>query len=262
MVKGFLKSLLKRQASEPQPSSQFEPQNALEVLLIEASGDPGQRNAFTKAMLEGELFVATPKPSGEEERSAFLEAGDKVSLLNVTRPDGASAAAVFTSQARIVECFGPEVGYLRASGAALLEMVAASGVVLNPSSAYGVHWEADQVAAMLGKPTQRVLEEDTQVMLGSPAEPPTALLAALRERLGSDGRIAEAWFALAHWPASDQWSWYLDIRTTIAPEEIHALLADIFSDQALAEGRPLDMVINAPGDEEGAGIRLVPGETH
>ncbi|WP_414713226.1 enhanced serine sensitivity protein SseB C-terminal domain-containing protein [Sphingomonas sp.] len=98
-------------------------------------------------------------------------------------------------------------------------------------------------------------------MLGVPADPPTALVAALQRVLGNDTRITEAWLALAHWPEEGTASWYLDVRTNLAAATVGDLLAETFR-RADYAGKPLDMVVNIPGGAEGVGIRVAPSQTH
>ena len=239
----------------------FEPQNSLEVLLIKASADPGQRAAFQRALLESDLLAATPEAPKSNEGWRTLETSETVSLLNVNGPDGAPVTAVFTSERRVAECFGPGAGYLRMAGGELLDLVVGNGAFLNPGSAYGVHWTPEHLAALLGKPVSSIIEKDTKVLLGVPAEPPEALVKILRQLLLSEKRVSEAWFALAHWPEVNESSWYLDVRTELPGEQIQALLAKAFQTASMGD-RPLNMVVNPVGSAEGVGIRLVPMPTH
>lgn len=237
----------------------FVPANALEEMLIEAATDPERRPAFQQALLAARLYAATPEPAPEEIRE--LEAGDQVSLLNVPGRDGAPVAALFSSEGRIVEAFGPGTGFLLVPARELLDMVSVTGAFLNPGSDYGVEWSPAELCALLGKPVRWTVEEPTEILLGTPSDPPEELLALLRERLGGDSRISEAWFALAHWPGSNERSWYLDVRTSLDADAINATLEGAFTTPALA-GHPLNLVVRPPGGEPGMGIRLVPASTH
>ena len=140
-------------------------------------------------------------------------------------------------------------------------MVSGTGAFLNPGSDFGVEWSPADLSALLGKPVRWTVEEPTQILLGTPLEPPEALLGLLREALGGDSRISEAWFALAHWPARNERSWYLDVRTDLDPDSVNASVADAFGAATLA-GQTLNMVVRPPGGEPGVGIRLVPASTH
>ena len=244
----------------PTSTPPFVALNELEVLLIAASTDPSKRSEFQKVMLKSDLLAATPE-AHDDSGWRTLTTSERISLLNVPAPDGVPVAAVFTSQQRIVDAFGAGTGFIQMNGATLLELVAESGAFLNPGSAYGVHWTADHLSAVLGKPTRITIQKDTQIMLGAPKERPEALLAALTRPLSADHRVREAWLALAHWPEEDRWSWYLDVRTAMSGDDVAAMLAEAF--QLTSEtGLTLDMRVTDENEAEGSGIRLVPTFTH
>ena len=245
--------------ASPVPLVAFQPHNDIERQLMDAGGNPEARWAFERALLDAELYAATPTaPEAPEMRRAA--AGDKLSLLNVTGPDGAEVAAIFTAQERIVEVFGMGVGFVAVRGIDLLTMLAAHGAWLNPGFPFGVHWTSARLSGLLGLAVPRIIQQETQIMLGVPSNPPVALVDALRARLASDDRIVEAWFALAQWPGEGTSSWHLDVRTELPPDDVRRLLAETFR-TVQHEGLPLDMVINRPGSP-GIGIRLVPLQTH
>lgn len=234
--------------------------NELEVLLIAASTAPNKRSEFQKVMLESDLLAATPEARNDSGWRT-LKISERVSLLNAPAPDGVSVAAIFTSEQRIVDAFGAGTGFIQMNGAALLELVAESGAFLNPGSAYGVHWTADQISAVLGKPVRITIEKETQIMLGVPKERPDALLAALTRSLSAESRIREAWLALAHWPDKDRWAWYLDVRTAMSADDVGAMLAEALKLTG-ETGLMLDMTVTNENAAEGSGIRLVPITTH
>lgn len=234
--------------------------NELEILLIAASTDSSKRSEFQKVMLESDLLAATPEVH-DDSGWRTLTTSERISLLNVPAPDGVPVAAVFTSQQRIVDAFGAGTGFIQMNGATLLELVAESGAFLNPGSAYGVHWTADEISAVLGKPVRITIEKETQIMLGVPKERPDALLAALTRPLSAESRIREAWLALAHWPDEDRWAWYLDVRTAMSANDVGAMLAEAIKLTG-ETGLTLDMRVTDENEAEGSGIRLVPTSTH
>lgn len=241
-----------------QPS--FIPLNALEEALMRAADDASARQAFVNLLLTSDLLVATPDaPDHPEQRT--LDADETVSIVNMMADNGVSIPAVFTSEQRLAECFGPGTGYLALNGRTLVEIIVDAGAWVNPSSSYGVHWSADDLAAILGRPVPRTLTEDTNVMLGEPQDRPAALIADLTARLAADGRIDEAWLALAHWPADDHWGWYLDLRADVSPDDVLPDLQAAFTTDNLA-GRPIDILVQARGLPPGTGIRLKPATSH
>lgn len=248
------------QAALTPPLIAFQPHNEIERLLIEAATNADARTAFQRALLAADLYAATPEAPKTADIRTVRE-GERLSLLNVQGPDGNAVTAVFTAQERIVEVFGVGAGFVGMNGELLLDLVASQGAWLNPGFPYGVYWTPDQLAALLGKPVPRTIQKDTQVLLGAPSDPPTALIASLKAALGRDSRIAEAWLALAHWPEEGKSSWYLDIRTVLEGAAVQELLADVFKVADYA-GRPLDMLVNKPGGKAGIGIRVAPLQTH
>lgn len=239
----------------PPPPPTFEPLNEIERLLMDAAVRADARPVFERALLDAQLFAATPEaPATHTER--IVGAGETLQLFNVESPQGTAVAAIFTAHERIADFFQRQTGYVAMRGEDLLEIVAGQGAWLNPGASYGVYWSAQDLAVILGKPVTRTIEKDTQILLGSPADPPVALIAALKAVLGNDARIAGAWLALAHWPDGTS-AWHLDIRTALDADAVRALLADTFKTADYA-GRPLDMVVNAPDGADGTGIRIAP----
>lgn len=248
------------QGPTPAPFVAFQPHNDLEQLLMNAAVNADARAPFQRTLIEADLYVATPETPEMAGLRTLIE-GETLKLLNVQGPDDTPVAAIFTAQERIVEVFGLGVGFLAVKGKDLLPLVASQGAWLNPGFPYSVYWKPDELAAILGKPVERTIKKDTQIMLGTPADPPTALIASLKAALGRDSRIVEAWLALAHWPEDAKSSWYLDIRTDLAAAVVQELLAETFRRTDYA-GRPLDMVVNKPSEHQGIGIRIAPLQTH
>lgn len=237
----------------------FVPNNMVEQQLVAAAnGGLEQQKAFERFILDETLYVATPEVPAEE--TVTFSQGESIRLLNVPLNDGRQAAAVFTSPQRVAEAFG-EVGYIGIEGRVLFEMIRATPAVLNPGQTYGVVWEPDSIATMLGLPAERVVEKDTQIMLGFPADPPTELIDRLKTALGAVPQVGAAWLALAAWPETQTQSWYLDVRTSSADHEPIRRALPGAVDGADMQGRPLDMIINPAGQAEGLGIVIV-GPSH
>ena len=244
-----------------EPAGQpFVPNNELESLLVAAANDPSARREFNRALLSENLLVATPEQP-DEEGHRTLEKDEVLSILNVGRSDGPPLPAIFSSEQRLAECFGAGAGYVAMQGAILLEIVQKEGAVLNPESAYGVVWSSENLAAILGRAVRRTVQKDTQISLGIPVHRPEQLITELTRALKDDERIQEAWLALAHWPDSDEWSWYLDIRSNSPSDEISPSLAEACHPD-FQERKPIDIVVNSPMESAGTGIRLKPATNH
>jgi len=233
----------------------FVPTNMLEQQLVAAAnGDAEQQRAFETFMLGETLYVGTPEVPVEG--SVTFSQGETIRLMNIPLEDGREAAAVFTSPQRVAEAFG-EVGYIGIEGRILFEIIRATPAVLNPGQTYGIMWEPEALAAMLGLPVERVVKKDTQIMLGSPAEPPTELVGRLKAAFGAIPHVDAAWLALAAWPETGDQAWYLDVRTSRADIDPIRRALPAAIDGADMKGKPLDMVINPVGQSEGVGIPIV-----
>lgn len=129
---------------------EFIPQNALENALISAVGDTSARADFVRLLTESDLVLATHNQSTASDEHVE-EAEQDVMILQVSRADGLSLPALFTSVARAEHAFGPGIGHILMRGHLALDAVAASGAVLNPGSPYGVMWSPADLMAILGQ---------------------------------------------------------------------------------------------------------------
>ena len=233
--------------------SAFEPLNMVERQLVAAAtGGPEQQKAFERFILDETLYVATPEVPAQEDVTVVQE-GTSINILHVPLNDGRQATAVFTSPQRVGQTFG-QVGYMGIQGRALFDMVGANPALLNPGQAYGVLWEPEAMAAMLGMSIPRTLQKDTQVMLGFPSDPPTDLIARLKTAFDAVPQVQAAWLALAVWPEEKTQSWYLDVRTSSPDHDPVRRALSAAIDGADLMGRPVDMVIHPVGGADGAGI--------
>lgn len=240
--------------------TEFQPLNDIERLLVLAAGNPARRPEFKDALLTSDLYAATPDGPDVAE-SCSLQAGEKLKILNVTGPSGALVPAVFTSQARIAQVFGPGHGFLRINGEELLALFTGSGVFLNPGLSYGVFWNAEDLAALLGKMLERTLQEDTRVFLGVPAEPPDALIRYLQTELAREPIVKEAWLALAHWPNTSERSWYLDVRSDAPTDDTRGVMAKVLKGTSF-DRYPIDLSVNRLDVAARQGIRIKPLTSH
>lgn len=239
----------------PRGPEGFFPLNDLEALLVRAAGDPAQRPAFARALLEATLYAATPDDD-QREGERLLRRGEQVALSMAPLADGTAATAAFTAPERVAQAFGSGTRYLAMRGRDLLELAAANPLMLNPGLEFGVLWSPDDLAAMLGRPVERTIERETGVLLGSPRERPEDLLGRLARAFGPEPEIRAAWLALARWPDRDAFAWYLDVRT-LMPRERLALILGQALEGADFRGLPLDLTTRPPGDPEGTGIPVV-----
>ena len=232
----------------------FEPLNDLERLLVGAATEPDQRPAFARAILDAQLCAvsATAGPTGAQ----IAGEDTQVSLVTVPLEDGRAAVAVFTAPERVAQIYGPDAHYIGMRGADMIAMVMQGPMLLNPGLAYGVLWSPEDLASLLGRPVERTVTQNTQIMLGSPARHPDELVMRLTEVFrGADG-VKAAWLALAHWPDSGEMAWYFDVRSTLPREDLQAMLARAVEGTDMG-GHMLDMTVGEPGAPAGTGIVIV-----
>lgn len=232
----------------------FEPLNDLERLLVRAATEPDQRPAFARAILDAQLCAvsATAGPSGEQ------VAGEdrRVSLVTVPLEDGRHAIAVFTAPQRVAQIYGPDTPYIGMRGRDLIAMIVDSPMLLNAGLTYGVLWAPEELAQLLGRPTERTIETDTQVMLGHPTQRPDDLIRRLTQHFAPVEGVRAVWLALAHWPSNGEMAWYLDVRSALPREQLRELLSRALEGADLA-GYMLDMTVGDPGGPDGTGVAIV-----
>ncbi|KQW82531.1 enhanced serine sensitivity protein SseB C-terminal domain-containing protein [Brevundimonas sp. Root1279] len=240
----------------------FRPANPLEERLVAASrGDPAAQAAFAQTLPDETLYVGTLDKVPE----GTLQASTPMRVLSIELKDGRRATAVFTAPERMLAAFGEGVGCLALPGRKLFEMIRADPAVLNPGQPYGVMWEPASLEALAGLPARRLVEptaapqpapggqQEPQVLLGAPAEVPTELMARLKALLDPLPQVRAAWLALAYWPGATNTVWHLDVRCDGDAEPIRRALGS----SPLPTDRKLELILNAPGGEDGVGLPVV-----
>lgn len=160
--------------------------NEVESLLRVAADDAAKRPAFSKALLDSEVFILgkmdpPPGPDGH------VDAGARVLLSNVELETGA-VVAFFTSLEALerflatAPSFSPS--YLRISCRALFEITIGERLVLNLGSDYGKEFLPTEIDSLLhGRDvgvTTLVVERPTSVRVGAPSYVPPEMTELLR----------------------------------------------------------------------------------
>jgi hypothetical protein len=234
----------------------FRAANVLEELLIEAADNPDKRPDFIAALLDADVYLATPDVP-EQDGVRDLKAGEKLDILSAKLGDGRILPALFTSKDRIRDYFGPDTGFIALPGRAALEMVGGKGVVINPGAAFGVVLSDTNVAAVLGQPVARTLGKQTTLRLGTPAVRPVKLIARIEAIFADEPRVKELWLSWAQWTESGEYVWYLQVGTEAPAEEITPLLGKLNGAPELID-YPLDALIVRPSELNRNGIRIKP----
>jgi len=177
-------------------------ENRLEELLRLAADEPAHRPAFYKALLTSDVFVLG-RTARCNEGKLTLKSGSQIELQHWEKPDGTSIIGFFSSLTALQSGVGHEVPYLRLSARDLFEITLGTSLYLNPKAPYGKEFTPEEVNYLLKegvdrKPIQRVVEKDTQVLLGKPAQSPTRMINSLRQLLTKHPGVKRAFVSMMH----------------------------------------------------------------
>jgi len=183
-------------------------ENELERALRLAADDPAQRPDFYRLLIEAQIYVIgeTARPgTGSQD----LDKGDRVSIQNWQRPDGSPIIPFFTSLPALQRAISEQVSYLCLPARSLFEMTRGASFLLNPKSDYGKELLPGEIEALLSvgtnsMPQTRVVEKQTQVLLGQPKEYPTEMVAALSRFFSRRPNVKAAYLVLMHDPSVDK----------------------------------------------------------
>ena len=175
----------------------FEPLNALERQLMSAARDPTERPRFQQMLLEHTLYI-----------SPASDGSDQVVVSH--QPQG-DYTCIFTAAERVAQVVGSNARVRAVLGREVFERVRQQGAHLNPNLEFGVVFSPRDIDAILDGVSQEVVAKDEQVLLAHPAQPPTALIAALAAELGRLPQVKGAWLMLAHRASDPQQSWMVGV---------------------------------------------------
>jgi hypothetical protein len=179
-----------------------DPTKDLERKLMLAADDPASRPEFYEALLGAEVFVIGFTDS-EGEGVATIPAGAKISIVNWEKNDGTPIVPFFTSLEALQRALSEEARYLVLPARSFLEITHGSFLVLNPASPYGKEFFPNEVKALLDTgmnhaPQTRVVQKETKVLLGQPANYPSEMVSALTALLAKHSAVKAAYLCLMH----------------------------------------------------------------
>lgn len=160
----------------------------VEALLAAAAGDPTAAPAFVTALLESTVIVPG------------VASGDRTAnLADLLGSDGRSVQPFYTSEERLRETLAVVPGFERRFLAlpcrVLWQTTRGSTLVLNPHSVHGKEFlpgEIDRLLDGAAVLTPRVLQAETQVLVGEPARVPPGMKEALAALLRRHPEVEEA----------------------------------------------------------------------
>jgi hypothetical protein len=172
-------------------------ENELERLLVAAAGDPAERPAFSKALIDSDVYVLGLVDG--EIVDGVVPAGASVRLWSIADDQG-SITPFFTSERKMDETLATHPGadprYIRLRCRNLFELTAGTRLVLNPGSPYGKIFVPAETAALAdgrqpGMQTE-VIKEERHVLVGAAAHIPPELPAVLSRYLVQRPVVAAA----------------------------------------------------------------------
>jgi len=179
--------------------------------LKRAAQEPSQRPAFYRALMEADVFVIghTDQPDLNAQGHHTIPAGANVSLVNWEKADGSPVIPFFTHLEALQLAIDVETSYLSLPARSLFELTRGTTLFLNPKSDHGKEFVPHEIDALLDtgmnqKADTRVVEKETRVMLGQPAEYPTAMVEALQQLLPDHPGVTAACLCLMHDPEMSQ----------------------------------------------------------
>jgi hypothetical protein len=182
--------------------------NALELALMLAASEPAHRPEFFRLLLDSTIFILGS--SGQmDEGPVTLKANTQVQIQNWVKPDGSSVIPFFSSLRALQLAIKNDEPYIALAARTFFEITRGAELILNPRSEYGKEFTPTEVEAILSEgvsqlPEQRVVEKDTHVLLGQPANYPTEMVASLSTLLAKHSNVKAAYLALMHDVSRDE----------------------------------------------------------
>jgi hypothetical protein len=186
----------------------IEPVNDLEQKLMHAANDPASRPDFYKALMDSKIFVIGFTDVGGEGVTT-LPTGAKVSIESWEKNDGTKITPFFTSLDALKRALKKQSRYVSLPARSFLELTKGSSLVLNPASPYGKEFYPNEVQALLDTgmnhvAQSRVVQKETKVLLGQPANFPSEMVSALTALLAKHSVVKAAHLCLMHDPSAGE----------------------------------------------------------
>jgi hypothetical protein len=175
---------------------------------MQAANDAAARPEFMKALMGFDLFILIDN-AGAPYGSFVAKAGDTMRIKGIS-VDGQYRIPIFTSERRLREFITTQESFAQLKGQALFTMLAAqkTEAILNPGASYGKLFTPEEIRSLADGtyfgPKQWVVQKETQVLIGTPAEYPAKLIEALQKYFRTNPRVKKAYYAQIHMPESGE----------------------------------------------------------
>jgi len=169
--------------------------------------EPAYRPDFGRTLLASQVFVL-----GHADGELFdgmLPTGAKVNVKNWQRQDGQPVIPFFTSIAALRLAITEEEPFLGLPARALFEITCGATLFLNPQLDYGKEFVPAEVEALLSTGisnavTNRVVQQETKVLIGKPRVWPEDMVQSVTKLLTRRPAVKTAYLALMHDATVDQ----------------------------------------------------------
>jgi hypothetical protein len=184
----------------------FEPENALEKLLVQAVKNPEARAQFYRDLLEADIYALSADQSATGTLSQVLTQGTEVHFQHFDI-QGIRYLPIFTSRNRIQALVKSPSSYLKFKGRSFFELTRGEKVFLNPGSEIAKGFTPREISDLLDgsifQPRPRFkIDEATEIYVGQAAEYPAELIKNLLELFSHELLVRTAYLAVAASPAA------------------------------------------------------------
>jgi SseB protein C-terminal domain/SseB protein N-terminal domain len=177
------------------------------------------RIAFFRALLDATVFVLVDDSGKPDEEGGMTFTTDNgVNILHWEKQDGESVIPFFTSVAVLQQALdhtddavtaGKKQPFVAMPVRVLFAITQGAHLFLNPKSEHGKEFWPQEVAMLLktgglAQPAERVVDKESQVLLGQPEEYPAAMVDALIQLFSQRKPVRRAFLALMHDKSVDE----------------------------------------------------------
>ena len=192
-------------------SKVFEPENPLEVSLVEATVNVSHRPQFYRDILDADVFfinslVDESHPPAPDQ-SRIIPKGESVLFFTMDH-EGKRYIPFFSSLKRLKAYIPKTVHFTKMKTRYLFDMTKGAEFFLNPGSPYGKMFLKEEIAGLLtntlGKMNPYVYKKETEVLLRKPDVYPKAVVSALYHLFEKTPSVEKAYVAEFFDPRRDK----------------------------------------------------------
>ncbi len=184
------------------------PANQLEKALHKAAADHTQAPAFYEELIQSNVFILGKPEENQDTGKIVLEEEQALIIQHWERAnDKSPVVPFFTSLQMLQQAIDTDEPYLELPAEALFQLTMGVSLVLNPNSEFGMEFEPEDIAVLLDKDlmlnNEFTLDEETEVLLGIPADIPSAFTAMLSDFFSKHHQVESAYLGTIQIPEDD-----------------------------------------------------------